>query len=136
MKAKIEVMNSEIEEKFVKDYVNSTYRDRLSFELKSANKRVLALMRFCHNTEVLIKKQRVFAKLIKFNTTQLKAFLNESKYYVLSEKYLDGIFLNVDEVLEYIADEYMPVIICGKSTALIKKEFEKGEVNFFLLKNG
>ena len=66
--------------------------------------------------------------------TQLKAFLNESQYYVLSEKYLNGISMNADEVLAYIADEYMPVIICGKSTALIKKEFEKGEFNFYLLK--
>lgn len=128
-------MNFEIEEKFVKDYINSAYRDRLSFELKSANKRVSALMRFCHNTEVLVKKQCIFAKLIKFDTAQLKSFLNEGQYYVLSDKYLNGIFLNVDEVLEYIADEYMPIIICGKSTALIKKEFEKGEINFYLLKN-
>ena len=42
--------------------------------------------------------------------------------------------MNVNEVLDYISDECMPVIVCGNNNAIIKKEFEKGEDNFYLLK--
>lgn len=42
--------------------------------------------------------------------------------------------MNINEVLEYIYDEYLPVIIYGNNVAVIKKEFEKGEDNFYLLK--
>ena len=35
---------------------------------------------------------------------------------------------------DYISDECMPVIVCGNNNAIIKKEFEKGEDNFYLLK--
>lgn len=40
--------------------------------------------------------------------------------------------MNVNEVLDYISDEYMPVIVCGNNNAIIKKiikYFFKGESN-------
>lgn len=43
--------------------------------------------------------------------------------------------MNVNEVLDYINDECMPVIVCGNNIAIIKKEFEKDEDNFYLIKN-
>lgn len=43
--------------------------------------------------------------------------------------------MNVNEVLDYISDECMPVIVCGNNIAIIKKEFEKDEDNFYLIKN-
>ncbi len=42
--------------------------------------------------------------------------------------------MNINEILDYISDEYMPVIVYGNNIAVIKKEFEKGEDNFYLLK--
>lgn len=42
--------------------------------------------------------------------------------------------MNVNEVLDYISDECMPVIVCGNNIAIIKKEFEKDEDNFYLIK--
>lgn len=127
-------MYFDLEEKFVNDFINPSYRDRLLFELKTSKKRLNALMRFSHNTNDLVKKDMIYYKLKKFEYNQLNNFLNEHNFYVISFKYLNGIIMNVNEVLDYISDECMFVIVCGNNIAIIKKEFEKGEDNFYLLK--
>lgn len=127
-------MYFDLEEKFVNDFINPSYRDRLLFELKTSKKRLNALMRFSHNTNDLVKKDMIYSKLKKFEYDQLYNFLNGKNFYVISFKYLNGIIMNVNEILDYISDECMPVIVCGNNNAIIKKEFEKGEDNFYLLK--
>lgn len=127
-------MYFDLEEKFVNDFINPSYRDRLLFELKTSKKRLNALMRFSHNTNDLVKKDVVYSKLKKFEYDILNNFLNGKNFYVISFKYLNGIIMNVNEILDYISDECMPVIVCGNNNAIIKKEFEKGEDNFYLLK--
>lgn len=127
-------MYFDLEEKFVNDFINPSYRDRLLFELKSSKKRLNALLRFSHNTNDLVKKDMIYSKLKKFEYDQLNNFLNGKNFYVISFKYLNGIIMNVNEILDYISDECMPVIVCGNNNAIIKKEFEKGEDNFYLLK--
>lgn len=127
-------MNFDLEEKFVNDFINPAYRDRLLFELKSFKKRLNALMRFNHNTNDLVNKNMVYSKLKKFEYDILNNFLNGQNFYVISFKYLNGIIMNVKEVLDYISDEWMPVIVCGNNNAIIKKEFEKGVDNYYLLK--
>ena len=122
------------EEKFVNDFINTSHRDRILFELKSSKKRLNALMRFAHNTNELVKLNKVYSKLKKYDFNILNSFLKEQEFYVISFKYLDGTIMNVSEVLEYIDDEYMPVIVYGSNIAVIKKEFEKGEDNYYLLK--
>lgn len=127
-------MHFDLEKKFVNDFINPSFCDRFLFELKSSKKRLDAVMRFSHNTENLIKKDIVYSRLKKFDDNELRLFLKGQEFYVISFKYLDGIIMNINEVLEYIYDEYLPVIIYGNNVAVIKKEFEKGEDNFYLLK--
>lgn len=124
----------DLEVKFANNFINTIYRDRLLFELKTSKKRLKALMRFSHNTNDLIKKDMIYSRLKNFDYNELKLFLNDKEFYVISFKYLDGIIMNVVEILDYIRDEYMPVIVCGNNIAVIKKEVEKGEYNFYLLK--
>ena len=127
-------MYFDLEEKFVNDFINPSYRDRLLFELKTSKKRFNALMRFSHNTNDLVKKDMIYSKLKKFEYDQLNNFLNGKNFYVISFKYLNGIIMNVNAILDYISDEWKPVIVCGDNNSIIKKEFEKGEDNFYLLK--
>ncbi len=127
-------MYFDLEEKFVNDFINPSYRDRLLFEFKTSKKRLNALMRFSHNTNDLVKKDMLYSKQKKFDYNQLNNFLNGQSFYVISFKYLDGTIMNVNEVLDYISYECMPVIVCGNNIAIIKKEFEKDEDNFYLLK--
>ena len=127
-------MNIELEEKFVKNFINTSYCERLLFELKSFRKRTNAIDRFSHNTEGLVKKEYVYLKLKNFDENELKKFLNEQNFYVISFKYLDGIIMDNIEVFDYIYNEYSPVIVCGNNIAVIKKEYEKGDDNYYLLK--
>ena len=88
-------MNFDLEEKFVNDFINPAYRDRLLFELKSSKKRLNALMRFSHNTNDLVNINMVYSKLKKFEYDILNNFLNGQNFYVISFKYLNGIIMNV-----------------------------------------
>ena len=126
-------MRFDLEEKFVNNYINRSYRNRLLFELKSSKKRLDAIMRFSHNIDSLIKIETIHLKLKKFDACELKSFLINQKLYVVSFKFLDGIMMDTNELLAYIQDDY-PILICGNDIAIIKKEFEKGEDNFYLLK--
>lgn len=123
------------EEKFVNDFINTSHRDRLLFELKSQKKRLNALMRFSHNIDGLLINGKIYSILKKFDYSTLKSFLNEQELYVISFKFLNGAIMSVTEVLEYLDNEYMPVIVCGNNIAVIKKEFEKCSDNYYLLKN-
>ena len=127
-------MKANFEEDFINNFINKQYRNRLLFELKSSKKRINALMRFSHNIDDLIKKEKVSSKLKNFEESELKSFLKENKFYVLSFKHLEGCILEGNDVLEYISEELSPVIVCGTNIAVLKKEFEKGTFNFYLLK--
>lgn len=77
-------MYFDLEEKFVNDFINPSYRDRLLFELKASKKRLNALMRFSNNPNNLVKKDMIYSKLKKFEYNQLNNFLNEQNFYVIS----------------------------------------------------
>lgn len=127
-------MYLDLEKKFVNEFINPLYRDRLMFEFKTSKKRLNAIMRFCHNTNDLVKKDMIYSKLKKFDDNELKKFLKDQYYYVVSFKYIDGTLMNINEILDYINDEHMPVIVYGDNIAVIKREYEKCEDNFYLLK--
>lgn len=61
----------------------------------------------------------IYSTLKKFEYNQLNNFLNGQNFYGISFKYLNGIIMNVNEVLDYISDECMSVIICGNNIAMI-----------------
>ena len=42
--------------------------------------------------------------------------------------------MNIEDLLEYINNENMPVIACTNDLALLKIEFENSKNNFFFLK--
>ena len=52
----------------------------------------------------------IYSKLKKFDDNELKKFLKDQYYYVVSFKYIDGTLMNINEILDYINDEHMPVI--------------------------
>ena len=91
-------------------------------------------MRFSHDIDKLVKAGSVISKSKTFDEKELKQFLKGIEFYVISLKYLNGTMMNINEILCHIYDEHLPVIICGKDIMVIKKEFEKGEDNFFFLK--
>ena len=91
-------------------------------------------MRFSHDAESLIKEKNIYLKLKKLDEKEMKLFLKEDDYYVISFKHLDGVIMDASKVLNYMSDEDFPVIVCGKEISIVKKEFEKNQDNYYLLK--
>ena len=127
-------MNHEIEANFVYSFINSFYQDRILYELSHTKKRINAIMRFSHNGSELINDSMINYKLDKFDNKIFNSFFNVKSLYVISLKYIDGIMMNIEDLLEYINNENMPVIACTNDLALIKIEFENCKNNFFFLK--
>ena len=128
-------MDLNIEKTFVEKYVNKDYKKRLIFEFETKKNRQNAIMRFCHNTEKILDINTFQAIYEKKDVAAFMDFLTEEFYYVLSFEYVDGIVMRANDVINYICDVYFPVLVLGNSMAIVKKEFEKGTKNFFLLKN-
>ena len=68
-------MNVNLEEKFVNNFINASYRERLLFELKTHKKRLKALMRFSHDIDKLVKVGSIISKSKIFDEKELKQFL-------------------------------------------------------------
>lgn len=127
-------MNHEIEANFVYSFIDSFYQNRILFELSHTKKRINAIMRFSHNVNELINDSMINYKLDKFDNKIFNSFFNVKSLYVISLKYIDGIMMSIEDLLEYIYNENMPVIACTNDLALIKTEFENSKNNFFFLK--
>ena len=127
-------MNREIEANFVYSFINSFYQNRILYELSHTKKRINAIMRFSLNVNELINDSMINYKLDKFDNKIFNSFFNVKSLYVISFKYIDGIMMNIEDLLEYINNENMPVIACTNDLALIKIEFENSKNNFFFLK--
>ena len=92
-------MRIDLEEKFIKDFINDFYQERLLYEFKSPKKRINAILRFSHNTDELIKKEYIFLKLKRFDEKEIVSFLQGEDSYVISFDYVDGISMNINEIL-------------------------------------
>lgn len=126
-------MNIALEEQFVVNYINKEYQDRLLFELKSSKKRQNGVLRFSHNAQDLLKNGKIQLTLASFDQSKLQSFLKESDYYVISTMHLEGAIMSKKQVIDCLNEDFGPVIVCGANIAVVKKEYEAGTDNYFLL---
>ncbi len=126
-------MNFSLEEQFVTNYINKEYQDRLLFELKSSKKRQNGVLRFSHNAQDLLKKGTIQLTLTSFDQSKLHSFLKETNYYVISTMHPDGATMSKKQVIDCLDEDFGPVIVCGTNIAIVKKEYEVGTENYFLL---
>ncbi len=112
--------------------LNKNSKDRISFELSSKKKkRENAIVRFCHDTELVIDSRKLIGKYDKAEKT--KSYLNAENVYVLSQKYIDGNEMSVDDALQYAENEYSSVIIVGEAYCIIKSEHESANCEYYVL---
>ncbi len=123
-------MNTEKESLFLST-LNKNNRDRISFELSSKKKRENAIMRFCHDAELIVDSKKLIEKYDK--AENVKSYLNNANVYVLSQKYIDGIEMQTDNALQYAENEYSAVIMIGNDKCIIKSESESGSSEYFVL---
>ena len=123
-------MNSEIEQQFIKNYIDKNYQERLIYELGTSKKRVNALSRFSHNVESILKKGINKKIITNFDDFQEK---NQTVYIIaLNEK--DGTTMSLSDAIRYLESSYMSAILIGKDFSLIKEEPEKGGAKILYLK--
>ncbi len=123
-------MNSEIEQKFVKYYIEKNYQERVLYELGSSKKRANALSRFSHNVETILKKslsKRIIKNLDDFQE-------KDQAVYIISWDEKDGITMPLSDAVRYLEASYMSVILIGKDFSLIKEEVENGCATILYLK--
>lgn len=127
-------MNSQKEKWFVNVYINKRYKERLNFEFSSQKKRQNALERFAHNTESIIDDKKLSLKTDALTKSFfIKLFINTKSVYVISDKYLDGTEMNIEDAYNYLINEYSTVLLCADSCAVIKSECEDTS-HYFVLK--
>lgn len=122
-------MNRDIEQKFVKNYIDKNYQERLLHELGSSKKRANALSRFSHNVETILKKslgKRIIKSLDDFQE-------KDQTVYVISWDEKDGTAMPLFDAICYLKTLYTSAILIGKDFALIKEEAEGGCAKAFYL---
>ena len=115
-------MNNDIEQKFVKNYIDKNYQERLLYELGSSKKRANALSRFSHNAETILKKsvsKRIITSLGDFQE-------KDQTVSIISLDEKDGLTMPLSDAVRHLESSYMAVILIGKDFSLIKEETEKG----------
>jgi len=130
-----EIVNKQIEEAFVKNYIVSHKRERLLFELHG-KKRQEGIGRFCHCADTLLIPSTVKAhgKYITQQLQQQIAISKCSKCYVISIfEELDGIVLDKEEVLEAILGLGMPSIAIFDDFVIVETEQVQGPAIKYLL---
>ena len=121
---------------FVDKYIAKSKKDRLKFELTTSKNRERFMLRFCHDAEkYIVSNKIVFHGKTKDVFTKKMIEANEG-IYVLSLKYINGLFMNIYELQQYLNTEYMSVIVITNSFVLIKEENENESNSYLLNDNG
>ena len=129
-------MKTEYDYAVIADFLDSSVKERITHELSSPKKRIKAIDRFSHNTDSIINKKRLYFKGNSINETiknEIKSSTAEG--VVLSFKYQDGERMSIDDVFNYLYEEYSVVLVIMEKWLIIKPEYEGGEGNIFILKN-
>ena len=91
-------MNFEIEQEFVKTYINIKFQNRLLYELSSLKKRINAISRFSHSAQTMLKDS-----LKKKVVTNLSIFQNNKDIvYVISFGENDGVTMPLSNALNFL----------------------------------
>ncbi|QQO07720.1 hypothetical protein [Breznakiella homolactica] len=132
-------MDSALEQRIVKLYVNKAYRTRILHELETPQKRSRVLHRLCHNYTDILKSQ-VMNPLVVSDAKERTAVIlrhggQKENCYVLSLlKNYDGIFLPLTAAMNAVAGNGMAALIyCGNGIAYFEAEQVQGPPPRFLL---
>lgn len=127
---------NDIEKLFAEHFIKKEYRPRILYELSSLKKRGKALSRFAHDAENILKKECIYQKKSSFTIQELICeFGFYEKVYILSEDGDDAHYLNFEEALSRMMNDYLAkIFIFSGDSAFIKTEAEDGSSMKFILK--
>ncbi len=134
-------MNNNIENIFIKKFINKINQDRLKFELGSEKHRLDGIERFAHNVNQILKQEKIFFQGRKLTLLDVSSILldngchEDDEVYLISTGKEDGSILLLDKALQICFDDYSPsIIICNENLAFIKAETSIGSPLKLILK--
>ena len=118
----------------IADFLNSSIKERMMYELSSPKKRIKAFERLSHNIESAIKLDHIYYRG-NVNNEAVKAEIqkNIQECIVLSLEYQQGISMSIDEALDYLNDSFFAVIV-NENWMIIKPEYEGGKESVYILR--
>lgn len=123
-------MNS-YQEYFISRYIESHKKERLIYELNSKNKKYKFMDHFCHNiNNYIVSKKIVFIGNLSNVINHIRT---KDIFFVMSYDNINGKMMYMDELIEYLENEYMPVLAISNSFVIIKNESDDSS-NIFVLR--
>jgi hypothetical protein len=132
-------MDREIENRFVRTFLQKRIQDRVIFELASDKKRKTAIYRFCHTAEEIVKPQLIRHKSKKMDSREIMRIAGELSaeqtcYLISSNEEIDGQRTTIAEALSCCLGYGMPsIIVIGEKVAIIETEQENGAACKYVL---
>ena len=125
-------MNNLFCDNFIRKYIIDLKKDRLIYEYNS-KKRQNCIMRFCHNAEILIKKNCIKRK---GKSEDIIMYLRKNdSYFIVSTKYDSGTYMNYDDLKKYLDDDLLVVIIISENFSIVREEVEYDSTAYLISSN-
>ncbi|MBQ9124801.1 MAG: hypothetical protein IJY14_03825 [Acholeplasmatales bacterium] len=124
-------MVNDLELNFINDFIVKEKKDRLIHEFSNPKKRKNALMRFSHNVENIVNNRFIHNKCNIDNL--IKSVVLTGDVLLISLDKINGETCSYKEAINHLNEQYMPVIIIGQNTAIIKSENEDEKDNILIL---
>ena len=90
-------------------------------------------MRFCHNTENLIKKNCIKRK--GKSEDIIMCLRKNDSYFIVSTKYDNGTYMNYDDLKKYLDDDLLVVIIISENFSIVREEVEYDSTAYLISSN-
>ena len=131
-------MVNKFEQEFVSKCIIKRMQERLLFEL-SGKKRVNGIDRFSHNTDELLKTEKIISKsnqLFKDEILVIIEKLSQAKecYIMAHNKDLDRRLCSFSDALELVIGNGMPAVIISDNVAVIETEQCYGAPTRYIVK--
>ena len=132
-------MDRDIENRFVRTFLQKNMQDRIIFEFASDKKRKTAICRFCHTTDELVKPQFILQKSNNLGSHEILLEINKlstgNECYVISlNEEVDGTQTTIKTALSNCIGYGMPsIIIVGEKVAIIETEQENGAAYKYIM---
>lgn len=120
------------QELFITKYVKIIKQDRLKYEIDSKKKKNNFLNHFCHDTFKYVDEKKIIYNGKYSEIVDIFEQFNKEIFYVISTDF-DGKMMNMNDLKQYLSNEYMPVIAISYNVVIIKEEMESYS-NLYIMK--
>lgn len=131
------MINKEIEEYFIKNFIIKEKRQRILFELSSKSKRPIAISKLiqCIDTKTIVFNEKKVDDEILLGAIKKTFDIRRECYIIGDRTEHDGTFMRfVDAFRWAMEDSVACILICGEGTVFMKEETSFGSPAKMILK--